>query len=88
MNPNKNIRWNYRVMEDNDNDYGIHSVYYNQDKSEVIGFSEHPMPPHGATTELLKEDLLLMMAAFNRETLYAKDYKEEAVIDKEEMHYH
>lgn len=69
-------------MEDEDYSYGIRSVYYNKDKSSIIGYSEHPTPPHGASPELLKEDLLMMMAAFNKEVLYVKDYEE----NKESYH--
>jgi hypothetical protein len=75
--------WNYRVISKTvihpdgvAEEYGIHSVFYNDDgEPEVI--SVEPMVPYGDTYYELKADLELMSKAFRQPPMKYEDFGKE-----------
>lgn len=64
--------WNYRIMKrKNDQgqfDFGIYEVFYD-DNGKVIGSTENPLTPVCDSPDDLRQELKIMMDAFDKETL-------------------
>ena len=68
--------WNYRVMKRRNGlggyEYGIYEVYYD-DNGNIEGWTEDPMTPTGSSEDDLRDELEIMKAALNNETLIYKE---------------
>lgn len=69
--------WNHRVMKhekvDGDDDwYQIHEVYYNN-KREPNGWTQHGIKPGGNTLEDLRDELIRMLEATEKQILIYKE---------------
>ena len=71
------MSWNYRIMKreisDQEVEFGIYEVHYNE-KGEVQGYSADSMTPTCGSEEDLKYELKeRMLKAFQKETLVYKE---------------
>lgn len=69
-------KWNHRVIEKIDVQSGehyfeIHEVYY--ESGEIISYTRESVGPFGESEEELKEDLKLLMTAFDHPVLQEED---------------
>ena len=66
------MSWNYRVMKHKLNEsesfYGIHEVYYNRN-GKPDGWSKDSITPERESPQELKEDLEMMIKAFDKPVL-------------------
>ncbi len=68
-------KWEYRVLQDEQGDYGFVEVYYsNEDK--IMSYSEF-INPCGKNIKDLELDLEQMAEALNKPTLYWRDISKE-----------
>jgi hypothetical protein len=69
--------WNYRIMKrKNDEggfDFGIYEVFY--DDNGKVSWTENSLTPLCDSADELKEELRIMMDAFDKETLIFEDSK-------------
>lgn len=75
------MSWNYRVVEvlgvTGDKHYEIRAVYYN-DNGKIEGYGEpEGSYPFGDSAEELKDDLHMMLDAFNKPVLNIEDLPKE-----------
>ena len=70
--------WNYRIMKrKNDQghfDFGIYEVFYD-DNGNVHGATGNSLTPVCGSEDDLKEELKIMMEAFDKETLTYEDLR-------------
>jgi len=69
------MSWNYRIVEACEFDYSIFTVrevYYNDDGS-IKSISETGITPYGETKGELREDINLMLKAFDKPVLRELD---------------
>ncbi|MCU0352036.1 MAG: hypothetical protein MUF43_14600 [Flavobacterium sp.] len=68
--------WNYRIMKkENDKgqfNFGIYEIFYD-DNGKVNSYSENSLTPVCDSEEDLKEEMKIMMEAFEKETLTYKE---------------
>ena len=77
MELNNTTYWNHRVIKHTEKDgivwYGVHEVYYTNDKP--VACTQEAMNPYGETAEELKEDLERMLRACEKPILdYDTDF--------------
>jgi len=66
------MSWNYRIMKreisENEFEFGIYEVYYNEN-GEINGWTEESVVPVVDNKEGLKYEMEEMLKAFNSETI-------------------
>jgi len=73
------MSWNYRIMKreisENEFEFGIYEVYYNEN-GKINGWTEESIVPVVDNKEGLKNEMEEMLKAFNSETiLYTEENK-------------
>ncbi len=73
------MSWNYRIMKreisENEFEFGIYEVYYNEN-GKINGWTEESIVPVVDNKEGLKSEVVEMLKAFNSETiLYTRENK-------------
>ena len=66
------IQWEYRVFEEEDGDFTIREVFYN-DSGDPIGCTAEPVEPYGATLEALAQCLQDLQKALTLPVLHIAD---------------
>lgn len=70
------MSWNYRIMKrktsESDFEFGIYEVYYNEDGS-VSGHTENSLTPVVDNLEGLKQEIKIMLKAFDQDVLDLKE---------------
>ena len=56
------ITWNYRVFREDDGDYIIREVFYNEN-GDILGCTQDAVEPIGRSLEALAEDIASFQAA-------------------------
>mgnify|MGYP003432318788 FL=1 len=81
------MTWNYRVIQNTKDDedfYYIKEVYYDQDGNIKL-YSEDSIAPHGLTYDELREDLEMMLNAFNYPIITGNElielFNKESILD-------
>jgi hypothetical protein len=64
--------WDYRLLRDSDNNYGIYEVYYNKN-GKPCGCSATPVGVSRTSVGEVKAELIMMMKAFNKPVLRKED---------------
>lgn len=75
------MSWNYRIIKHTSGKFGIvedyyeiHEVYYHK-SGDIHVWSKDSIDAHGADIEELKQDLYMMLEAFNKPILTIEDNK-------------
>jgi hypothetical protein len=83
------ITWNYRVFREDDGDYIVREVFYDE-KGAIIGCTESAVEPIGRSIEDLAEDIRSFQAALTLPILTLDDMppipKERAPRDRSQNH--
>ncbi|WP_129672549.1 hypothetical protein [Candidatus Chloroploca sp. Khr17] len=66
------ITWNYRVFREDDGDYIVREVFYDE-KGAIIGCTAHAVEPIGRSIEDLAEDIRSFQDALNLPILALAD---------------
>lgn len=61
-----------REISESESEFGIHEVYYNEDGS-VKGYTENSLTPVVDNPEGLKQEIEIMLKAFDQKILEYKD---------------
>lgn len=73
------ITWNYRVFQEDDGDFVIREVFYEEDGS-IIGCTANPVEPFGRTIEELAASLADFQAALALPVLTLNDMPQPAMV--------
>lgn len=74
------IEWNYRVFREDDGDYTIREVFYDDDRC-IAGCTENPVEPVGRSLEELAKQIEWFKEALGLPVLTLKDIPELASSD-------
>lgn len=71
------ITWNYRVFREDDGEYIIREVFYNE-HGDIIGCTQDAVEPMGSSLEALTEDISSFQAALTLPVLTFADIPSES----------